>query len=171
MQPGDILLTGRKSQGPVSLAIKLGQRLRGYAPEHRQFSHAALVVSDHGDIVEAEAKGVVRSHVSKYKPGDYAIIPVDMGPLDRAQVLEFADAVVAARTKYGYWTFASLVIFCATAPVPFIPTLYVEPAGTAICSGFVADALTRAGCIWPRPAFAMMPADLAQHFNYTEEPS
>jgi hypothetical protein len=41
----------------------------------------------------------------------------------------------------------------------------IQKAGTAICSGFVSDALTRAGYIWPRPPFAMMPADLARYFE------
>jgi hypothetical protein len=34
-----------------------------------------------------------------------------------------------------------------------------------ICSVFVSDALTRAGYVWPRPPFAMMPADLALYFD------
>ena len=49
--------------------------------------------------------------------------------------------------------------------------LCVQLAGTAICSGFVSDALTRAGLIWARPPFSMMPADLARHFKVTEEPA
>jgi hypothetical protein len=35
----------------------------------------------------------------------------------------------------------------------------------------VSDALTRAGFIWARPPFSMMPADLARHFRVTEEPA
>jgi hypothetical protein len=30
--------------------------------------------------------------------------------------------------------------------------------------------LTRAGFIWPRPPFAMMPADLARYFDVRGEP-
>jgi len=40
-------------------------------------------------------------------------------------------------------------------------------ASTAICSGFVADALTRAGYIFERPPSFTMPADLAKLFSVT----
>ncbi len=46
-----------------------------------------------------------------------------------------------------------------------------QRSGTAICSGFVCDALTRAGYIWPRPPISMMPADLARYFDVRTEPS
>jgi hypothetical protein len=40
----------------------------------------------------------------------------------------------------------------------------------SICSGFVCAALTRAGFIWKRPPFAMMPTVLARHFDVRGEP-
>lgn len=159
MQPGDVLLTGRKAQGIVSLAIKLGQRLRGYTPAERQYSHAALVLDTDGTIAEAQAKGVVYDHASKYAEGDYTVVSTGVDEHDRAQVLAFAHAVVAARTRYGFVTFAGLALYCLTGG-----TVFVERSGTAICSGFVADALTRAGVIWPKPPFACLPADVAREF-------
>lgn len=160
VQPGDVVLTGKKSQGIVSLAIKLGQRLRGYPPECRQFSHAALVIGRNGTIAEAQAKGVVRAHLSKYHPDDYTIIRTGVGAHDQQQILTYADSVLQARTRYGFVTFASLALYCLTGA-----QVCVQKAGTAICSGFVAGALTRAGVVWPRPPFACMPADIAREYK------
>lgn len=79
---------------------------------------------------------------------------------DGEQVLKFARAVLDAKTRYGFVTFFGLALYCLTGT-----QLCIQQAGTAICSGFVSDALTRAGHVWPRPPFAMMPADLARYFD------
>lgn len=160
LQVGDVVLTGVESQGIVSLAIKLGQRLRGFNAAERRFSHAALVIGTDGTIAEAEAKGVVKSHISKYQAGDYVVIHTHVDAHDRKQVLTYADAVLGARTRYGFVTFAGLAFYCLTGG-----QICLQQAGTAICSGFVCDALTRAGHVWPRPPFSMMPAGIARHFS------
>lgn len=159
-QVGDVVLTGAKSQGIVSLAIKLGQRLRGYTPAERRFSHAALIIGTDGTIAEAEAKGVVKSHISKYQDGDYVVIRTQVDAHDRKQILTYVDAVLRERTRYGFVTFAGLALYCL-----FGGQLCIQQAGTAICSGLVCDALTRAGHVWPRPPYSMMPAGIARHFS------
>jgi hypothetical protein len=161
---GDFVLTGIKSQGLVSLAIKFGALLRGFPKEYRRFSHTALVVGEDGAIVEAVASGVKRNDLSKYAPADYVLVRTKVDHHDAVQVLAFADAVVQAREQYGFVTIVGLALYCVTGS-----RLCVQSAGTAICSGFVSDALTRAGFIWPRPPYAMMPADLARYFAELEE--
>lgn len=163
LRVGDFLLTGIKAQGIVSWAIKLGALLRGYDKPFRRFSHTALVIGADGTLAEALAKGVATSPISKYAPADYVIVRTHVDSHDAAQVLAFAEAVLAARTKYGFVTFAGLALYCLTGA-----SLCIQKAGTAICSGFVSDALTRAGFIWPRPPYAMMPADLARFFDVRE---
>jgi hypothetical protein len=170
---GDFLLTGVKAQGIVSWAIKTGSWLRRYEKPYRRFSHTALVISDEGEIAEAVARGVIRSPLTKYEQDDYVLVRTEVDPHDCSQVLEFTESVLGARepgnkaeTRYGFWTFAGLALYCVTGA-----QLCVQMAGTAICSGFVSDALTRAGFIWARPPFSMMPADLARHFEVTEEPA
>jgi hypothetical protein len=157
---GDFLLTGVKAQGIVSWAIKTGALLRGYPKACRRFSHTALVIDPDGTLAEAVAKGVVRSPISKYEPADYVIVRTQVDEHDARQVLAFAEAVLKARMHYGFATFAGLALYCLTGA-----QLCIQQAGTAICSGFVSDALTRSRFIWPRPPFAMMPADLAQYFH------
>jgi hypothetical protein len=164
-QVGDFLLTGVRSQGPVSWAIKLGSRLRGFEAPHRRFSHTALVVAPDGTLQEALARGVVRSPLSKYVRPDYVLVRTEIVEHDQRQVLAFADSVLEARTRYGFATIVGLMIYCVTGA-----QVAIHVAGTAICSGFVSDALTRAGFIWPRPPFAMMPADLARFFDVRQDP-
>jgi uncharacterized protein YycO len=163
---GDFILTGVKAQGIVSLAIKLGAWLRRYEKPFRRFSHTALVIDDDGTLAEAVAKGVVRTPLSHYHDDDYVLVRAGVDEHDAAQVVDFAEAVLEARTKYGFVTFVGLAIYCLTGA-----QLCIQKAGTAICSGFACDALTRAGFIWPRPPYAMMPADLAKYFDVRGEPS
>jgi hypothetical protein len=163
---GDFLLTGVKAQGLVSWAIKTGSWLRRYEKPYRRFSHTALIIGDDGEIAEAVAHGVLRANVSKYHEDDYVLVRTGVDDHDRMQILAFADSVLRYRTRYGFWTFAGLALYCVTGA-----QVCVQKAGTAICSGFVSDALTRAGFIWARPPFAMMPADLARHFTITAEPA
>lgn len=164
-QVGDILLTGVASQRFVSRAIKFGSWLRRYDASYRRFSHAALVISDDGTIAEALSRGVVQRNLSHYEPANYVLVRVNVEPHDQRQVMKFAESVIAARTRYGFITIFGLAIFCLSGA-----QLSIQQAGTAICSGFVSDALTRAGHVWPRPPFAMMPADLAQYFDVRSEP-
>ena len=158
---GDFLLTGVKQQGIISRAIKFGSLLRRYDRPYRRFSHAALVISADGALAEALAHGVCQNPISKYDPANYRIVRTHVDAHDQAQLLAFASSVLKSRENgYGYPTIAGLALYCLTGA-----QLCVQTAGTAICSGFVCDALTRAGYIWERPPFAMMPADLASHFN------
>lgn len=165
MHNGDIILTGRKSQGVISYAIKLGSKLRyGFNSPHTFWSHAALVIDANKFLIaEARKNGVVVSDLrDRFPEGDYQLIPTGatMSALDVQQVLAFSDAVLAARTSYGFVTIVGLAFYCLTGG-----KLCFQTSGTAICSGFVCDALTRAGYIWPRPPFSMMPADIANFFN------
>ena len=166
---GDILFTGRKAQGIVSLAIKLGQKLRhGFNSPYTIWSHCAIVVdAERGLIAEAVSSGVKINGMQKYRDGDFAVLHTGqhIDQRDMQQIMSFVNAVVDAKHKYGFWTFAGLAIYCLTGS-----KLCVQEAGTAICSGLICDAYTRSGVIWERPPYAMTPADIAKHydFRYTE---
>jgi hypothetical protein len=100
---------------------------------------------------------------------DVTILPTsaNMPVLDRNQVLVFAHAAVAARERYGFVTFFSLALYSLTSRIRWLPTLNLQQEGTAICSGFVCDALTRAGYIWPLSPYRMMPADISASWDKT----
>ena len=169
MNTGDIVLTTGDSW--VSWCIRRGQRLR-YRYAHRpyfrltedqrrwtNYNHAALVLNADGDLAEALADGVVRTRISKYLPGDYHVVHVNAHPHDQAQILEFAESVLEQKWKYSWATIAGLALVTFGSRVAF------STAGSSICSGFVCDALTRAGVIWPFPAHRMMPADVAAFYE------
>src|SRR3712207_136234 len=73
-QVGDFLLTGLKSQGIVSWAIKTGSWLRRYEKPYRRFSHTALVVAADGTLAEAVSTGVKRTPIADYAPDDYVLV-------------------------------------------------------------------------------------------------
>ena len=106
-----------------------------------------------------------RSPLSKYDRADYVLVRTCVDEHDRAQVLKFVESVLEAKTKYAFMTILGLGLYCLAGA-----QVCIQEAGTAICSGFVSDALTRAGYVWPRPPFAMMPPDLARYFDVRSRP-
>lgn len=159
MRPGDIIVTGAKSQGIVSWAIKLGQRLRGFNKEERQWSHCMLVLNE-ATFIEAAQKGVRLTSPAVLHDGDWELLETHVDEHDLAQIQAFCRAVLASKQTYGFWTFAGLALYCLTGS-----KLCVQRAGTSICSGLVSDALTRGQYVWPRPPYAMMPGDLYRFFK------
>jgi hypothetical protein len=156
---GDFGVAGVNSQGWVSKLIKLGALVAGYPADARRFSHAFLIVSERGDIAEAVKRGVRPAHISKYDPNDIEIVRMNVDAHDQAQIQAFAKSVMDAKWRYGFLTFAACGFNCLFAPLKWMPFSF-SVSHTAICSGFVADALTRAGVIWSKPVEVMMPADL-----------
>ncbi len=157
MREGDFLLT--HGEYVISWFIRLGQRLR-HEERYARWNHAALVLSSDGRIAEALSTGVVENDISKYQGTDYYLVRLrDVSDEDRKQMMAFANSVLSApyRTEYGWITIASIILTLLTSS-----RLVFELVGTAICSGFVAEALVRTGIIFDKPPSHMMPADLAK---------
>jgi len=148
----------------TSKLIRFGQRLRfrGARRKYARWNHVALVLNAEGKIAEALSQGVVEEDISKYEGTDYHLVRVECEQIDRDEVARFADAVLKSkhRTKYGWLTIASLFFTLALGS-----TIMFGKIGTAICSGFASEALTRTGAIFDRPPAYMMPADVAEHFK------
>ncbi|MGE5281350.1 MAG: hypothetical protein ACM3N0_03335 [Chloroflexota bacterium] len=162
LQTGYLVLT--HGEGWTSRLIRFGQRLRfrGGRRKYARWNHVALVLDAEGNLAEALSDGVDKTNISKYEGSDYRLVRVECAQVDREQIAAFADAVLDAphRTKYGWLTIASLFFTLTLGS-----TIMVGKIGTAICSGFASEALTRAGAIFPRPPAYMMPADIAEHFS------
>lgn len=160
MQTGDFILT--HGDHLASKLIRIGQRFR-FRGDRRRFAkwnHAALVLDSEGNLAEALTKGVQRTHISRYAEGSYTLISTSASPEDQAQIAYFAESVLAARTRYGFVTIIGLFF-----TLLFGSKIVLGKIGTAICSGFVSEALTRAGAIFDRPPSYMTPADLAEHYD------
>lgn len=156
LKAGDFILTHRP--GFFSWAIRVGQalRFRGDRKVFARWSHAALVVSP-TVIAEALSQGVVLSRIDKYHGVEFAVIHLKHSTEDTAQMMDFAAAVVGERTRYGYWEIASLAL-ALMCPIK----VRFATVGTAVCSGFVAQALTRSWAIFPEDPSFIEPAGLAE---------
>lgn len=156
---GDIILT--HSTFWSGRIIRFGQRLRFRKNRkvYAQWNHAILVTGP-STIVEALGHGVTENPLSKYQGTEFVLIPTNVTPTDRSQILAFSNSVLEKREKYGYVEILSLGL---TLLIP-LPIQFGSP-DTMICSGFVASALTRAGLIWDQTPEYMMPADIAEHFE------
>ena len=156
-EPGDFILT--RGDYWSSKLIRFGQSLK-FPPGFARYNHAALVLDSDGSIAEALGQGVVKRHVSEYRPSNYYLVKIKASEEDREQIVRYAESVLRARYRYGWLTIVSVGLSLLTGS-----SLVFALASTAICSGFVADALVRAGYIFPKPSAFMVPADLARHFD------
>ncbi len=159
--PGDFILT--HGTACTSRIIIWGQKLwyRRNDRKYTKWSHAALIVSPEGDIIEALGHGVERNHLSKYTPREYTIVRIDpdlASPADRDQVVAYAEW--ASKMKYGYLTIISIAL-----NLLFGGKFSFFIDGQTICSGLVARALERTNVIFDRSPSHIMPADLAAYFE------
>jgi len=161
VRPGDFVLTHRRRR-PMPALITLAQRrrFRGAARAYAHWSHAALVVSAQGTLVEAEGTGVRRSPLGKYREEEYHLIRMD-GRLDNEQ------RAAAARTAerwigdgFGFLVMLELTIWLLIG----LRLRWIRH-DHQICSGLVARALTAAGQRFARDPAFMLPADLAEAYD------
>jgi len=156
---GDFILT--RGEYWTSKLIRFGQGLRT-DKMYAWWNHAALVLNENGDIAEALSNGVVCNHISRYTSPACYLVKITASDEDRRQMTAFAESVLTSpdRTEYGWLTILSITLTLLTGS-----RLVFGVAGTAICSGFVAEALVRTGEIFDKPPSHMMPADLAKHYR------
>jgi hypothetical protein len=175
------VLVDELGQGWISASIAFGEVLRyGRNTPYTQWTHCAIVYDVRGQdpaaikIVEARASARVdTTYLSKYA-GRYAIGHTEVGAYDWREVKLFLDSVLEKREPYDLLAWLWLSVYALTGT-----KVCLQRAGTATCSGLVADALTRIGIIWTRPPYAMTPADIAHDLpecpyaitSYVKDPS
>jgi hypothetical protein len=137
------------------------RRYKDSESTYAKWNHAGLFLGEGGRIAEALGNGVVERDIRAYTKPYLAVVQFpNMAKLDCEQIRDFAEAVLQARFEYSYETLLAIALQLSTGS-----RLGFARASTAICSGFVADALTRAGYIFERPSAFTMPADLAKKFD------
>lgn len=163
--PGDFILT--HGDAWTSKMIRFGQSLRIHGADRKYtwWNHAALIVSDGGDLVEALGAGVLRTTLSKYQPVEYHVVRTGASQPDRSEVVAFGewaagDKTGADRQRYGFITIASISWTLLTG-AKF--TFAIE--GQMICSGLVARSQERTHAIFNRTPSHIMPADLAKYYD------
>ncbi len=159
VEPGDFLLS--RAHGYRHELIKWGQGLRIVERDqrmYRNYTHAALVVSSGGDLIEAVGTGVRRSHLDAYVGEEYEIVHISASDEDRAQAVRVATAALGRR--YNGLATVSIALWAFTgSPVIF----FIDGAYT--CSGLVARAMLAVGAVFSVDAAKVTPAQLAIYFN------
>lgn len=160
---GDFLLTHHGRW--VGAAIRWGQRLRfrGADRKYTVWNHAALVVSERGDLVEALVRtGATRSHVSKYREQEYTVCRPRVDPLDQQHILIFAGRIVGE--PYGWLNDVCVFLGYLTGN-----RLVFGKQNSVMCSELVARAQERAGAYFDRDTATVAPADLAKAYGVSPQ--
>ena len=148
--------------GPIPRLIRAGQRLRFRGPDRpfAHWSHCALIVSADGAIVESEASGVRRDHISRYKAAEYHLVRLGetANARDRRQAVRFAENLVGDAFGFGEMVAASINILSGRR-------MSFTRKSHMICSALVARALERTDVIFEMEPAGMLPADLAKHYG------
>lgn len=163
--PGDFILTHGSAFFSKLIRFGQGLRFRGRNRKFAWWNHAAMIVSESGDLIEALGAGVRATHIDKYKPTEYHL--VRLGSLadqhDRQQVVGFARWSLGE--EYGF-----VIIVSIAFSLVFGGKFNFGFDGQTICSGLVARALERTNAIFDRTPSHIMPADLARYFNVQPPP-
>jgi uncharacterized protein YycO len=142
--------------------IRSGQRLRfrGADRPYAHWSHSAIIVSGEGAIVEAEASGVKRDQLSRYKDTEYHLVRLrdTAGARDRRQAVAYAERLVGQAFGFGEMVAVSFNILSGRR-------LSFTRKSHLICSALVARALERTDAIFELDPAGMLPADLAKHYG------
>lgn len=163
LRAADFILTHGRAW--TSRIIRFGQRLRihGNDRKYTRWNHAALIVDESGNLVEALGAGVIRRNIAAYAGTEYQLVRISASDEDREQVVAFAEWAMGQ--PYAWLTIVSIALSLLTG-AKF--TFAYE--GQHICSGLVARALERAGAIFNRTPSHIMPADLAKYFAVEPPP-
>jgi uncharacterized protein YycO len=157
LEPGDFILVHGFSIGPR--LVGFGQKLH-HEPRYAYWTHAALYVGN-GLLIEAKGRHPVQHvQLAQYEARD--VVAVRFGPAAtndmRFNAVRYACAQVGR--GYGYLTILTLVCWSL-----FGGRLTIGLSGENVCSGLVANALTRLGEIFDGDTVTQMPADLAQKYD------
>jgi hypothetical protein len=164
--PGDFILT--HSNSLTGRLIRLGQWFRYGNATYKRWSHAALIVSEQGDLIEAVGRGILSTPISHYRSTERYLVHLSAATADkrdREQIVEFARYWLAQKPRYGCVTIVS-VAFSLITSAKFVFGI----DGQFTCSGLVASALERTATIFDHSSANMLPADLAKHFNVCSPP-
>jgi hypothetical protein len=158
-RPGDIVLI--RGPGWLGKSIRFGVRMRcrrngDGALAH--WSHAGIIVSHQGHLIEVVPRGVVLNLLKNYRDQEYHYVYLDLSPADRARASSYAYSCL--RQKYGRFSFVLLTLAVFTGDWFEVPD-----RGQQGCVALIARALQRAGVTFARKPTDMTPADLAKNFG------
>jgi hypothetical protein len=143
--------------------IRLFERMRFRTQTDRPFtywSHAALVVTSVGHLIEVVHTGVVLRKIEKYRDHEYHYVYLDLSESDRSKAVSFAYSCL--RQKYGLRGFLLLAL-----SVLLTDRFKVPDRGQQGCVALIVRALQHAGMTFEQRPVDMTPADLAKWLGVT----
>jgi hypothetical protein len=158
-RPGDVVLI--RGTGWLGKAIRLFVRIRCRGSADRPFahwSHAAIIVSPKGHLVEVLHTGVVLGSLEKYRDREFHYLYLNLSATGRTRASRYAYSCL--RQKYGRLSFVLLALAVLTGDWFEVPD-----RGQQGCVALIARALGCAGVTFARRPTAMTPADLAKQFG------
>jgi hypothetical protein len=166
VEPGDFVLS--RAHGYRHKIIKWGQGLRIADPAdrcYREYTHAALVVSTDGDIIEAVGSGVRRNNLDAFVPMTYEVVHITASDEDRSQAVGVAREALGRHARYNALATVSITLWAFTGS-----RLIFFTDGAFTCSGLVARAMLTIGAVFSVDATRVTPAQLAIYFNAPRPP-
>jgi hypothetical protein len=160
-RPGDIVLV--RGIGWLGKSIRFFVRMRCRRNGDRPFaywSHAGIIVSTQGHLIEVIPRGVVLNRLENYRAQEYHYVYLDLSAADRTRASQYAYSCL--RQKYGRLSFVLLALAVLTGDWFEVPD-----RGQQGCVALIARALQRAGVTFARRPTDMTPADLAKNFGVT----
>jgi len=157
-RPGDILLV--RGVGWLGWGIREYERICARRKDRAfvYWSHAAVVVSARGHLVEVLHNGVGLSRIEKYRDQEYHYVRIDLPDTDRDAVARYALSCV--QQKYARWTFVRL----AAAKLLRV-RWHIPDRGQQGCISLIVRALQQVGVPFERAATDMSVVDLAKRFG------
>jgi hypothetical protein len=158
-RPGDIVLI--RGIGWLGKSIRFFIRMRCRRDGDLAFahwSHAGIIVSSQGHLVEVIPSGVVLNRLENYRAHEYHYVYLDLSAADRMSASQYAYSCL--RQKYGRVSFVLLAFTILTGDWFKVPD-----SGQQGCVALIARALQRAGVTFARRPTDMTPADLARNFG------
>jgi hypothetical protein len=158
-RPGDVVLV--RGAGWLGKVIRLVVRMRCRRESDLSFahwSHAGIIVSPQGHLVEVLHTGVVLNHIENYRDQEYHYVRLDLADADRTRASRYAQSCL--RQKYGCWSCILLGLAVLSGD-----SFEVPDRGQQGCVALIARALQRAGMTFARRPTDMTPADLARTFG------
>jgi hypothetical protein len=157
-RPGDVVLVRNKQW--VGLFIRAVIRIRYRSAANRPYAywtHAALVATNAGHLVEVNGRGVIISHIREYYDCHYHYVRLDLSDAGRKAAVQFARSCL--KQKYSLRNLLLLGITIVLGD-----RLRMPDSGHG-CVSLVARALQEAGIRFDRKPTDMTPADLAKRFG------
>jgi hypothetical protein len=159
-RPGDVILV--RGVGWLGRLIRLGERISYRGDADRAFaywSHAALVVSRAGHLIEVLPAGVCIGTIERYRDQDYHYVCLDLPEADRARAARFAYSCL--RQKYDRWSFALLAVARLLGDRFEVPDRGCQQG----CVSLIVRALQAAGMRFERRPTDMSLVDLAKRLG------